>query len=230
MEIRRGTLQDFRKVVQLLRMVFPQDEVGYYWSFLRFDPFFRPEDVWFMEEKGEVVSCLWVLRRFFSDGEQFFLAGGVANVVTHPAFRGRGFASQLLESVINVARKEELSFLVLVTDIPSFYERFGFKDCKKWVSQVEPGEGKSIELAKPQTGEILESYRTFYQKRRLLTPVRNCTYLRGMRWWNRYSAGFKTGKEVAFWGKGEGEIEYFLNFTFRRQTISSEEIIAPLQT
>lgn len=117
-----------------------------------------------MEEKGEVVSCLWVLRRFFSDGEQFFLAGGVANVATHPAVRGRGFASQLLERGINVARKEELSFLVLVTDILSFYERFGFKDCKRWVSQVEPGEGKSIELAKPQTGEILGCYRAFYQK------------------------------------------------------------------
>ncbi len=75
---------------------------------------------------------------------------------------------------------------------------------------MEPEGGKSIELVKPQTEEILECYGTFYRKRQLLTPVRNDTYLRGMRRWNRYSAGFRAGKEIAFWGKNESSIGYFL--------------------
>ncbi|MCX7667524.1 MAG: GNAT family N-acetyltransferase [Atribacterota bacterium] len=210
MEIRRGTPGDFEKVVRLLRVTFPQDEAGYYWSFLHFDPFFRPEDVWLVEEDGEIVSCLWILRRFFSDGERVLPGGGVANVATHPEFRGKGLASSLMERAIDAARSENLAFLVLVTEIPAFYERFGFRDCRKWMGWVEPeGEGEA-EIMRVRAGEILEHYGVFYHKRQLFTPVRNHSYLRGMRRWNRYSAHFREGKRVAFWGKNGRVVGYFL--------------------
>lgn len=191
-------------------MVFPQDEAGYYWSFLRFDPFFRPQDVWLVEEGKEVVSCLWILRRFFSDGGKTMLGGGVANVATHSAFRGKGLASQLLEEVIGEAKREDFSFLVLVTEIPAFYERFGFRDYQKWVGQVEP-EGKGeAGLTRAKAGEILEQYEAFYRKRKLLVPVRNHSYLRGLERWNRYSARFREGENLAFWGKKGKIIGYIL--------------------
>ncbi|MEN3185269.1 MAG: GNAT family N-acetyltransferase [Atribacterota bacterium] len=210
MKIRRGTLQDFRKVVRLLRMVFPQDEAGYYWSFLRFDPFFRPEDVWLAEEGREIVSCLWIMRRFFSDGEKTILGGGVANVATHPAFRGQGFASQLLEEALNQTKKEDFSFLTLVTEIPTFYGRFGFVECKKWIGRLEPEGGEGVVLTRAQIREILERYGGFYRKRRLLVLMRTHSYLRGIEHWNRYSARFREGKNGAFWGKNGTMIGYFL--------------------
>lgn len=197
-------------MVRLLRMVFPQDEAGYYWSFLRFDPFFHPQDVWLAEDGKEVVSCLWILRRFFSDGEKTLLGGGVANVATHPAFRGKGLASQLLEEAIGAARREDFSFLILVTEIPAFYERFGFRNYQKWVGQVEPEGKERVELVRARAGEILEEYGAFYRKRRLLVPVRNHSYLRGLERWNRYSARFREGENLVFWGKEGKTIGYVL--------------------
>jgi predicted N-acetyltransferase YhbS len=184
MEIRRGTFQDFEKVVELLRLVFPQDERGYYFSFLRFDPFFHPRDVWLAVSGEEVVSCLFLLRRLFSDGKRLLLGGGIANVATHPDFRGRGLASSLLQEAIAQAKKDGLSFLLLVTEIPAFYERFGFQDLGKFVARIEP-QDYGLSLSGVRGEEILSTYEAFYRSMGLLVPFRNLGYLRGLRVWNR---------------------------------------------
>jgi predicted N-acetyltransferase YhbS len=209
MEIRRGTFQDFEKVVELLRLVFPQDERGYYFSFLRFDPFFHPRDVWLAVSGEEVVSCLFLLRRLFSDGERLLLGGGIANVATHPDFRGRGLASLLLQEAIAQAKKDGLSFLLLVTEIPAFYERFGFQDLGKFVARIEP-QDSGLSLSGVRGEEILSTYEAFYRSMGLLVPFRNLGYLRGLRVWNRYSSRFREGKTVASFRKVGGVVGYFL--------------------
>jgi len=209
MEIRRGTFQDFEKVVELLRLVFPQDERGYYFSFLRFDPFFHPRDVWLVTDGKEVVSCIFLLRRLFSDGERLLLGGGIANVATHPDFRGRGLASLLLQEAIAQAKKDGLSFLLLVTEIPAFYERFGFQDLGKFVARIEP-QGSGLSLSGVRGEEILSTYEAFYRSMGLLVPFRNLGYLRGLRVWNRYSSRFREGKTVASFRKVGGVVGYFL--------------------
>lgn len=209
MEIRRGTFQDFEKVVELLRLVFPQDERGYYFSFLRFDPFFHPRDVWLAVSGEEVVSCFFLLRRLFSDGERLLLGGGIANVATHPDFRGRGLASSLLQEAIAQAKKDGLSFLLLVTEIPAFYERFGFQDLGKFVARIEP-QDSGLSLSGVRGEEILSTYEAFYRSMGLLVPFRNLGYLRGLRVWNRYSSRFREGKTVASFRKVGGVVGYFL--------------------
>jgi predicted N-acetyltransferase YhbS len=209
MEIRRGTFQDFEKVVELLRLVFPQDERGYYFGFLRFDPFFHPRDVWLATDGKEVVSCLWVLRRLFSDGERLLPGGGIANVATHPDFRGRGLASLLLQEAILQSKKEGLSFLILVTEIPAFYERFGFQDLGKFVAYLTP-QDSGLSLSSVRDEEILSTYEAFYRSMELLVPFRNLGYLRGMQVWNRYSSRFREGKKVASFRKINGVVGYFL--------------------
>ncbi|WP_427366347.1 GNAT family N-acetyltransferase [Candidatus Caldatribacterium saccharofermentans] len=209
-EIRRGTFQDFEKVVELLRLVFPQDERGYYFGFLRFDPFFHPRDVWLVTDGKEVVSCLFLLRRLFSDGERLLPGGGIANVATRPDFRGRGLASLLLQEAILQSKKEGLSFLVLVTEIPAFYERFGFQDLGKFVAYLTPQEGFTLALSRVKDEEILDAYEAFYRRMELLVPFRNLGYLRGLRVWNRYSSRFREGKKVASFRKVDGVVGYFL--------------------
>lgn len=210
MEIRRGTFADFERVVQLLRLVFPQDAGSYYYGFLRCDPLFHPRDVWLAVEGNEVVSCLFILRRLFFDGERFLLGGGIANVATHPAFRGRGLASSLLQEAILQSKREGLSFLILVTEIPSFYGRFGFQDLGKFVADLKPEEGFRLTLARIQGGEILEAYEAFYRRMKLWVPFRNLGYLRGMRVWNRSSSRFREGKTVASFRQVGGMVGYFL--------------------
>ena len=209
MEIRRGTFSDFERVVRLLRLVFPQDEGNYYYGFLRYDPLFHPRDVWLAVEEEEVVSCLFLLRRLFFDGERFLLGGGIANVATHPDFRGKGLASSLLEKAIAQSKKEGLSFLILVTEIPSFYERFGFQDLGKFVARIEP-QDSGLSLSKARGEEILDAYGAFYRRMKLLVPFRNLGYLRGMQVWNRYSFRFREGERVASFRKIEGLVGYFL--------------------
>ncbi len=210
MEIRRGTFQDFERVAELLRLVFPQDERGYYFGFLRFDPFFHPRDMWVATDGEEVVSCLWVLRRLFFDGERFLLGGGIANVATHPDFRGKGLASSLLEEAILQSKKEGLSFLILVTEIPAFYGRFGFQDLGKFVAYLKPQEGFTLALSRVGEEEILSAYEAFYRRMKLLVPFRNLGYLRSMQACNRYSSRFREGKKVASFRKVGGVVGYFL--------------------
>ncbi|WP_438318160.1 GNAT family N-acetyltransferase [Candidatus Caldatribacterium sp. SIUC1] len=201
MEIRRGTFRDFEKVVELLRLVFPQDERGYYFGFLRFDPFFHPRDVWLATDGKEVVSCLFLLRRLFSGGERLLPGGGIANVATHPDFRGRGLASLLLQEAILQSKREGLSFLLLVTEIPAFYERFGFQDLGKFVARIEPRDS-GLSLSGVRGEEILSAYEAFYRRMKLLVPFRNLGYLRGMQVWNRYSSRFREGKKSGFIPQG----------------------------
>jgi predicted N-acetyltransferase YhbS len=210
MEIRRGTFQDFERVVELLRLVFPQDERGYYFGFLHFDPFFHPRDMWLAVSGEEVVSCLFILRRLFFDGERFLLGGGIANVATHPNFRERGLASSLLQEAIAQAKKEGLSFLLLVTEIPAFYKHFGFQDVGKFVAYLEPREGPALALLQIREEEILSAYEAFYRRIELLVPFRNLGYLRGLRVWNRYSSRFREGKRVASFRQVGGVVGYFL--------------------
>lgn len=210
MVIRRANWNDFPRVVELLRLVFPQDEEGYYFGFLRYDPLFHPQDVWVIERGGRVISCLWILKRLFTNGQRSLLAGGIANVATHPDFRGRGLASSLLEEVLQEARQMPFSFLILVTDIPGFYKRFGFKEEGKLRGFLEPKEGRGERISRISPWQVLEKYDEFYRRLDLWVPLRTLGYLRWMRFTNRFSSRFKEDHKVAFFGEAGNAGGYFL--------------------
>ncbi len=79
---------------------------------------------------GEPVSSLGWFPLKLSVCGRLLNAVGVGAVHTVPQWRGRGFASQLLEHVLAQARQEEIAVALLFTEIdPAFYERFGFRCC-----------------------------------------------------------------------------------------------------
>lgn len=89
--------------------------------------------VWVAEREERLVANIWVQvidkvpRPGRFGGHNRY--GYVTNVYTEPARRGQGIGSQLLQSVIEWARAQDLEFLVVWPGEESvaFYERAGFR-------------------------------------------------------------------------------------------------------
>lgn len=92
------------------------EQLGFPWNS---KPFFK-------EENGEIVShvgCLDYPIRL--NGIQHRVAALHA-VCTKASHRGQGMASQLIQEALQWAEKQ-YEFVILYTDIPTFYEKFNFQ-------------------------------------------------------------------------------------------------------
>lgn len=90
---------------------------------------------------GDEIASALAIRRFdWRDGSETFRGAMIGAVYTHPARRGKGFASHLLKMAETRLRAEKADFGVLWTGQPSFYARLGWvsADCGL-LGEVEPG-------------------------------------------------------------------------------------------
>lgn len=113
------------------------------------DPFFQwyfknvytPETVLVGEEKGQIACDLH--RRPYTlniRGERFDV-DYIVGVATHPAARGRGFASDLLRGEFHMAAKEGKPFVILMPSAASYYLPMGFGFyCHQWERKASPEE------------------------------------------------------------------------------------------
>lgn len=83
------------------------------------EPYFSLDRKWALLEDGQLASVLTVVPLQFGWGE----AIGVASVATKPAFRGRGYATELLRTVLD---KLAMPAYLFARD-PSMYVRMGFE-------------------------------------------------------------------------------------------------------
>lgn len=84
-----------------------------------------------MEEDGMLVSSctLAVIRNLTRGGRPY---GLIENVVTHPCFRNRGYASSVLQKAVDICRGKGCYKVMLLTSRKEestlrFYERAGFE-------------------------------------------------------------------------------------------------------
>lgn len=84
-----------------------------------------PQGTWYvLEDSTGLVSSLIVYRAGFDLPAECW---GVGSVATPPAMRGKGYAGQLLQHVIDLAAEESVRGIYLFSGIdPSYYARFGF--------------------------------------------------------------------------------------------------------
>jgi len=80
------------------------------------------------EIDGQIVSAVHICRRVVACGDLKLTMGGIANVATAPAFRGRGYSTACLRRAIAVMEADALDFSLLFTGINAFYAREGFVD------------------------------------------------------------------------------------------------------
>jgi N-acetylglutamate synthase-like GNAT family acetyltransferase len=78
---------------------------------------------WFLAE-GEGARLLGALIVYRFSAE----SAGIGSIATAPAERRKGYASRLIEAVLQRLDEEGVRHVFLFSDIaPRFYERFGFK-------------------------------------------------------------------------------------------------------
>jgi N-acetylglutamate synthase-like GNAT family acetyltransferase len=208
MEIIRETYTTFRENTVFLKKIFPQDDEKYYYGFLQYDPLFSPNHIYSIKNRNQTIATLWCLPRLFLDNERMVFATGIANVATDPSFRGQGLAGQLMEKVLKVAEIQNFEFLILVTEIPDYYKRWGFQEIGKYEIVIEPPTTNKnpITCQNIPYENILDSYRSFYQGFQIIAPFRNLTYVRGMEEWNQWSSMFNNNGKKAGWFLLKNEI------------------------
>ncbi|NLJ39510.1 MAG: GNAT family N-acetyltransferase [Candidatus Atribacteria bacterium] len=214
MEIIRETYETFPKNAEFLKKIFPKDDEKYYYSFLKYHPFFTPYHIYSIKGSNQTLATLWCLPCLFIDNERMILAAGIANVATDPDFRGQGLAGQLMEKVLKEAEIQKYKFLILITEIPEYYKRWGFQEIGKYEVVIEsPAIAKYPITCQNITYEnILDTYRSFYQDFQMITPFHNLAYMRGREEWNQWSSMFHNNGGKAGWFLLKNEIGHFTIF------------------
>ncbi|MEE2776974.1 MAG: GNAT family N-acetyltransferase [Acidobacteriota bacterium] len=90
------------------------------------DPLFGPGDFLLALDGTRPVSCVQIFdKRIYLFGREVHL-GGIGSVATHPDFRGRGLASELLKRSEPRMRDRGMPLALLFTGITRFYSKLGW--------------------------------------------------------------------------------------------------------
>lgn len=123
------TRQERERVTQFVATLF---HGRFYWQaladfrrMLDGDPSFRSEFCRYVEEKGEILAHVLMVRREMTVAGVPLLLGGLGFVGTHPKARRRGLARRLIEAHLEYMAAHGYDLAGLF-GIPHYYQRFGF--------------------------------------------------------------------------------------------------------
>jgi len=85
------------------------------------------EDLWVLEEGGEIAACLACLVRPFVTSLGELQVAAIGSVVTRPKWRGQGLSSRLQGEVLTQLRERQVTLAVLWSDHPEWYLGRGFE-------------------------------------------------------------------------------------------------------
>ena len=124
---------------------------------------------------NRIVSAVQICRRTVACGAFQLTMGGIANVSTHPDFRGRGYNTRCLQSAIAVMESDAMDFSLLFTGINDYYARQGFTTLSpKWLSgTVRPDYAPRLLpfTVRQAVGEDLSAIQTCYDEYNAARPI-----------------------------------------------------------
>ena len=132
-ESERGPLLD------LLELCF--DERALFERYLDFDPAFRWNDFAAAECDGRIVACAQVFHKKIRLAGTVISVGGIGSVATHPDYRGRGLAREILLEREQYMREAGCSLGLLFTGIPEVYSKLGWVALPLRQFRIEFGAG-----------------------------------------------------------------------------------------
>ena len=102
-----------------------------YWETEYYDPERNPrvdpEQVYIVEEEGEIWATAAVLPlEVFFEGRTVPM-GGIAALATHPAYRRRGYAGELMQAALRGMRERNVHLSMLHPFAHSYYRRYGWE-------------------------------------------------------------------------------------------------------
>lgn len=125
--VRPAEAKDLRHVHALLGRAFENVSPSFFRRRAATDPAFTPPHVRVAVIHGRPVStCRVVFRRLRIPGGQTVLCGGIADVGTDPAYRGRGLAALCIEDALRYAAKKGALVSMLFARIQPYYARLGY--------------------------------------------------------------------------------------------------------
>ncbi|MEJ5251221.1 MAG: GNAT family N-acetyltransferase [Chthonomonadetes bacterium] len=182
---------EFEACLDVWDAAFEDTPREYFRKYFTGDPWFHPEYTRCAFEGTRMVSAVQIVRREVRVGQVTLTLGGIANVGTVPAYRSKGYSTQLLRDAITVMENEGFDFSMLFTGIHGFYARLGWESAPVQVMSAEirpelpePEGGYRI---RPLADADLEALCACYEQcnaGRSLTVVRSPAYLRGWTGWD----------------------------------------------
>jgi len=124
MKIRKASASDTEDVKALWAYCFEKPTDPFFQWY--FKDLYTPETVLVGEENGQAACDLHRRPYTMSVRGRRFDTDYIVGVATHPAARGRGYASELLRSAFHLAAKEGKPFVTLMPSAASYYLPMGF--------------------------------------------------------------------------------------------------------
>ncbi|HET7478158.1 MAG TPA: GNAT family N-acetyltransferase [Rubrobacteraceae bacterium] len=129
MKVRGYQVEDREALARLAKTAFGDPGGSGYWE-RYYDPEnarLDPEQVHIIEEDGEPRATATVLPLEVFLGGKTVPMGGVAAVTTHPAYRRRGYAGDLMRAVLRDMRERETRLSMLWPFSHAFYRAHGWE-------------------------------------------------------------------------------------------------------
>lgn len=126
MEIVSGQLKDLPEIIALANLVFrPQEkslttEVPLMWEKENVEK----GNLFVVKENKKIVSLVGLTEEKVDINGYQIEIGNIGSVSTHPEYRGKGYATKLLQQAIKKAKKDGLTYLMISGD-RGLYRRAG---------------------------------------------------------------------------------------------------------
>lgn len=117
---------DFQQIVDLCAQCLPAASQEFFTARLRDDPQLLRNGSLVAKEGNRVVSHVNVLGFHLMAGAATIPCAGIANVATHPDFRGRGASRTLLNEAHRIIRRDGYPIAALSTELHGFYAPQGY--------------------------------------------------------------------------------------------------------
>ncbi|MFN4227262.1 MAG: GNAT family N-acetyltransferase [Candidatus Ratteibacteria bacterium] len=143
MEVKNGDLENLDEMIELADLVFRPKEKS-----MRIETplMYSKENIekgntFIIVEDKKIVSFVGMVEEEIVVYGYKMKIGEIGNVCTHPDYRGKGYASILLQKAIEKAKKDNLSYL-MISGSRSLYKRIGAVSMLYYFYQIKGKEKK----------------------------------------------------------------------------------------
>ncbi|MCS7180124.1 MAG: GNAT family N-acetyltransferase, partial [bacterium] len=169
MEIRIGSLNNLDEMIELADLVFRPKEKS-----MRIETpiMYSKENIengntFIVLENKKIVSFVGMVEEEISIYGYKIKIGEIGNVCTHPDYRGKGYASLLLQKAIEKAKKDKIAYL-MISGGRSLYKRVGAVSMPYYLYQITGKDKKPDFKIRRFKEEMFQECIKIYQKE----PVR----------------------------------------------------------
>ena len=172
------------------------------------DPWRDINGIFVAVEAGQITATVRVFRRQVWLGGQAVPMGGIGEVSTKEAYRGRGLSGELLQRAIGYMQREGMQVSVLYTGLHGHYERYGWRRIPRAERRFIGAQGVPCEC-REGTPEDLTAIRALAQR---VEPGDWSVVRENDEYWHKWMAAEIARKKMLV-ATAQGRLEAWLAYT-----------------